>query len=308
MNAKPHPTEKFEFKSTLYDKLTPEERRKLNRAIVDRTPPTHRACYEHFRLADRDIGFYVFYRYARNLRRRAAVTDLAVATCPEGSDPVALNEAISRLLAYRLIEAADDETTDSRVLHRLTRAYHLSIRSQKTIHDNADRVVDKRCADREKDADALLKVAKAITKIRGEGIKQQITEYKLGRTIPQGESEDEPRGVVHDHPQAAPPNEPRRRSAAAAGGSANEPRAQAGGSASGDANIDKHHKKSESPANAPPDRSSKHKPTKPPHHLDQIKAFWEDHKARAVERAEPGSIAEKIARIYQGGEALDEFL
>ncbi len=307
MNAKPHPTEKFEFKSTLYDKLKPEERRKLNRAVVDRTQPTYRACYEHFHLADRDIGFYVFYRYARNLRRRAAVTDLAEATCPEGSDPVALNEAISRLLAYRLIEAADDETTDSRVLHRLTRAYHLSIRSQKTIHDNADRTVDKRCADREKDADALLKVAKAITKIRGEGIKQQITEYKLGRTIPQGESEDEPRGVVHDQPQAEAPNEPRRRSAAPQVRRPAE-EAQASGSAPGDTNIDKNHKKAESPANAPPDRSNKHKPTKPPHHLDQIKSFWEAHTARAVERAEPGSIAEKIARIYQGGEALDEFL
>ncbi len=214
MNARIDPVEKLESQSTLYQKLTPDERRKLNRAIVDRTLPTYRACYEHFRLADRDIGFYVFYRYARNLRRRAAVTDLADATCPEGADPVALNEAISRLLAYRLIEAADDETTDSHELLRLTRAYHLSLRSQKVIHDNADRVVDKHCPNREKDTDHLLEVAKAVTKVRGQDIKGQIAEFKLARTIPQDEPPVDPEDQCRDQPRVDPQNEPRRRSAA----------------------------------------------------------------------------------------------
>ena len=74
MNAKTHPTEKFEFQSTLFEKLPPQERRKLNRAIVDRTAPSYRACYEQFRLADRDISFYVFYRYARKLRPSTCVS------------------------------------------------------------------------------------------------------------------------------------------------------------------------------------------------------------------------------------------
>ncbi len=176
MNAKTNPVEKLESQSTLYDKLSPEQRRKLNRAIVDRAQPTYRACYEHFRLADREIGFYAFYRYARRLRGQATITDLADAKGPEANDPIALNEAITCLLAHRLIEAADDETADSHELLRLARAYNLSIRSQKTIHDNADRIVAKRCAELVKDADALLKVAKAITKIRGECIKQQVAD------------------------------------------------------------------------------------------------------------------------------------
>ncbi len=136
MIANAQPLVKLDFKSTLYHRLPPEDRRKLDRAIVDRTHTTYKACYEHFRLADRGIGFFVFYRYARNLRRLAAVTEISDARSPDENDPVALNEAISRLLTDRLIESLDDETADSQVLHRLVRAYDRAIRVQKVIHHN----------------------------------------------------------------------------------------------------------------------------------------------------------------------------
>ncbi len=44
MNAKTNPVEKLESKSTLYQKLSPDERRKLNRAVVDRAQPTYRTA------------------------------------------------------------------------------------------------------------------------------------------------------------------------------------------------------------------------------------------------------------------------
>lgn len=45
----------------------------------------------------------------------------------------------SPLLTDRLIEALDEETADSQVSSRLTRAYDRSIRVQKVSHVNADR-------------------------------------------------------------------------------------------------------------------------------------------------------------------------
>ncbi len=289
MNAKTNPVEKLESKSTLYEKLSPDERRKLNRAIVDRAQPTYRACYEHFRLADQQIGFYAFYRYARNLRRQAAVTDLADAKGPEGmtphaSDPVQLNEAISCLLAYRLIEAADDETADSHELLRLARAYNLSIRSQKTILDNADRVVDKRCAEREKDADALLKVAKAITKIRGEGIKQQIADFELAQTIPQ----DDPQDQCQAEPLVDPRNEPRRRSA--------DPKVRRAGAEA---------QASGSPTDNTPDAAPTQPPSTPPHPINQIQAAWAARNAENLARAKPGSVHEAIAKIYANPRSIE---
>ncbi len=311
MNAKTSPVEKLESKSTLYEKLTPEQRRKLNRAIVDRAQPTYRACYEHFHLADQQIGFYAFYRYARNLRRQAAVTDLADAKGPEGmtphaTDPVQLNEAITCLLAYRLIEAADDETADSHELLRLARAYNLSIRSQKTILDNADRVVDKRCAEREKDADDLLKVAKAITKIRGEGIKQQVADFELARTIP------DPQDECQDQPRVDPRNQPPRRSAAPEqDGCLNQEHAGNPAEAPNDPE-DEPRRGSAAPQvgrggatdNTPRDAHDQ-PPIKPPHPIKQIQDAWAARNAENLARAKPGSVHEAIARIYANPQSIE---
>ncbi|MCZ6682260.1 MAG: DUF3486 family protein [Planctomycetota bacterium] len=174
---------KLDFKSTLYHRLPPEDRRKLDRAIVDRTHTTYKSCYEHFRLADRGIGFFVFYRYARNLRRLAAVTEISDARSPEENDPVALNEAISRLLTDRLIESLDDETADSQVLHRLVRAYDRAIRVQKVIHHNAK----ERRAHREKTPSS-----------------RPETPTPPRPTTPDNEPRDEPRAQA-----SGSPNEPR---------------------------------------------------------------------------------------------------
>ena len=152
---------------------------------------TYKACYEHFRLADRGIGFFVFYRYARNLRRLAAVTEISDARSPEENDPVALNEAISRLLTDRLIESLDDETADSQVLHRLVRAYDRAIRVQKVIHHNAK----ERCAQREKTPSSRLE-----------------TPTPPRPTTPDDEPRDDPR------------NEPRAQASRSKGEPSNEPR------------------------------------------------------------------------------------
>jgi hypothetical protein len=85
--------------STLFDRLDAAEREKLDRAIVDRSPPTFTACFEAHQLADRGISFDAFYRYARRLRTQCELHHLAELTLPEDPSP----EAIQRLAhAYRI--------------------------------------------------------------------------------------------------------------------------------------------------------------------------------------------------------------
>ena len=129
---------KLEIKSTLCQKLDPEERRKLNRAIVDRTLPTYKSCYEHFRLADRGIGFFAFYRYARRLRDHVAAAQLAALTMPD-APPTAVVDAVIRMLAHRLLDAAFDESASPKTIERLAQAYRNTIQTQSEIQRAAIR-------------------------------------------------------------------------------------------------------------------------------------------------------------------------
>ena len=55
-------------RSTIYARVPHEIRNELDRAIVNYAPPTYRACYQQFGLADLGVKYSAFYLYARKLR------------------------------------------------------------------------------------------------------------------------------------------------------------------------------------------------------------------------------------------------
>jgi len=106
--------------STIFEKLDPHRRRKLDRAIIDRSPPTYRAVFDHFRLGDSGVSFTAFYYYARRLRARAAVINLAELALPEESD---LSQAVPRLIMHQLIESLLSTEHSPRNIEHISRAW-----------------------------------------------------------------------------------------------------------------------------------------------------------------------------------------
>jgi hypothetical protein len=111
-------------RSTVFDKLSPDHRRTLDQAIVDRDPPTFRGVYDKFHLADSGVSYYAFYRYARKLRARADRLHLTDLVLPDDTD---LSDAMPRLIAQQLLDSMlSDETPAPEEVLRLTRAYRLA--------------------------------------------------------------------------------------------------------------------------------------------------------------------------------------
>ncbi|HVP11022.1 MAG TPA: hypothetical protein VMV94_07525 [Phycisphaerae bacterium] len=115
--------DKIETQSSLYEKLPKDLRRQLDQAIVDHDPPTYRGLFDKFKLADRNISFMAFYRYARRIRANAALIDIAQMTLPEGTD---LDKILPQLVGQRLFDACFDEETSPNTLHSLAETYRLA--------------------------------------------------------------------------------------------------------------------------------------------------------------------------------------
>lgn len=119
-------------RSSIYEKTTVDERRKIDRAVVNREPPTYRGVFEKYRLAEKGVSFTAFYNYARRIRGAATNYNLAELVIPAQAD---LNRTIPRLLADRLIDTllyAEDATPAQ--IHRLTVAYASAINSSIKAH------------------------------------------------------------------------------------------------------------------------------------------------------------------------------
>ncbi|HVP13682.1 MAG TPA: hypothetical protein VMV94_21080 [Phycisphaerae bacterium] len=119
-NAKPDlpPTEPR--RSVLFSDLPPALRQSLDRAIAEHDPPTYREIHEKFRLAERGVNFYAFYRYARRVRHIAEMMHLAELTAPNEAD---LLPTLPKLIAQRLFETLLCEDAPASLIQQLTNAY-----------------------------------------------------------------------------------------------------------------------------------------------------------------------------------------
>jgi hypothetical protein len=115
--------EKLETKSSVYKKLDPETRRRLNRAIVDRQPATYRGIFEHYNLAKAGVSFTAFYYYAKRVRFHA---DLRELSCLAPSGHAETPRAIHQLVTERFIDIMLNEELPPRAIERLANAYRMS--------------------------------------------------------------------------------------------------------------------------------------------------------------------------------------
>jgi len=120
--ASPDPdplTRLYETKSSVFEKVPPEHLRKVNRAIIDRDPPTYPAVYKRFDLRAHGVSFSAFFRYAHGLRLHAAACTFPPGGAADSDaypDPFA---SIVTMLTNRLIEALADPEPSFNAIHRM---------------------------------------------------------------------------------------------------------------------------------------------------------------------------------------------
>jgi hypothetical protein len=116
--------------STLFEKLDPSRRKKIDACILNRQPASIRAIHEKFHLTDAGISYHVLYRYARSLRDEQS-TDILDENVLAGR--VDLPAKIPELLACRLTELLLHEDPSELAIQRLTNAYTKSLQLKAVI-------------------------------------------------------------------------------------------------------------------------------------------------------------------------------
>lgn len=112
--------------SSVYERLEPDLRKKLDRAIADRQPASLQACYEAFELASHGVSRAAFYRYARRLREQTELHRVADLVHPDEAD---VSKYFPELINRRLLDVLVNEEASALTIHRLVNA---SIRSRRS--------------------------------------------------------------------------------------------------------------------------------------------------------------------------------
>lgn len=107
-------------RSTLFSKLTAEERAALDEALINRDPPTYKAVYEKFRLAEKQVSYTAYFCYARRIRHRAAIAQCTSDILKDAPD---FDSILPGLIIPRLVDALMDEDSSPTQINRLVYSY-----------------------------------------------------------------------------------------------------------------------------------------------------------------------------------------
>ena len=120
-------------RSLIFEKLTPDERRAVDVAIIERIPPTFSALWMEHKLGEKGVSYSAFYRYARRIRNSANLAEIADLSTDDGLD---LETPIRRLLARRAVDAlvTEDELPPRELATLLSALRQSALQEQK----NAD--------------------------------------------------------------------------------------------------------------------------------------------------------------------------
>jgi hypothetical protein len=114
-------------RSSVFEKTTPDLRRKLDRAIVNYDPPGYLALFKKFGLTELGVSYQAFYNYARKLRRRAAARETIQASLADEQQVV---KSLPALLGQFLIDQimGNDQAAPS-AIYRLMLAYTAALKN-----------------------------------------------------------------------------------------------------------------------------------------------------------------------------------
>jgi hypothetical protein len=123
-------------RSSMYEKITPDLRRRVDIALLERVPATYREVYMAFELHEYAVTYMSFYRYARRIRDRGNIAELANIDADTETD---LTPAINKLAARQLLEILlNEDTFDPRAFAALTASIDRLSRFDSRQHARAD--------------------------------------------------------------------------------------------------------------------------------------------------------------------------
>ena len=160
-----------ESRSSLFEKLPADLRRRLDQAIIDRDPASYRELHAKFDLAGHEVSFTALYRYARRLRAQADLLSLAELTLPDSPD---LAAGVPTLFAYRLLDALNDETASPRELSRLVIAWRTAVNAHLALQRQDAQLAEDRKKQKSKETnDAYNDMNELIRLMRAQRLAQQ---------------------------------------------------------------------------------------------------------------------------------------
>ena len=152
-------------RSSLFEKLPPDLRRALDVAIAEHVPPTFRAVWMQFELANFGVSFPAFYRYARRVRERVNLIEAAALA---GEDDAGVDAVLKKLTGRRALDLLL-HTTSTECLKEI--AALVAAHSQAAWLDIADRriALGRRRLDEESDvARARLELDREQLRLKSE--------------------------------------------------------------------------------------------------------------------------------------------
>lgn len=168
--------------SSLFEKVPPDLLRAVNIAIIERRPPTFRAVWMQFELANFGVSYTAFYRYARRLRDRV---NLAEAAGLSAEDDPGVDAAIQKLADRRLLELllnADSAELNPEIVALLSahhRGTHLDLHRRR--FDEHSRLAQARL---DHDRDHLRFKSQLLHSAR-DGVLSLVNEARMRRSSPE---------------------------------------------------------------------------------------------------------------------------
>ncbi|MEE8171215.1 MAG: hypothetical protein V3T70_11775 [Phycisphaerae bacterium] len=149
-------------RSSLFEKLPADFRRKLDQAVIDRDPPGYRALFNKFNLAARGVSHTAFSDSARRLRAHADLAHLAELVRPGDVNPADL---IPFILAHRLLDASSDEATSPRTLHRLAETWRIVTSTRLNLERHAALLQNDDRKHRREETDVLCRLVRQYAQV-----------------------------------------------------------------------------------------------------------------------------------------------
>jgi hypothetical protein len=110
--------------SSLFSKLSYEQRRILDRAILNRQLPSCRALYEHHHLANLGISYHAFWRYARRLRKDACKN---LMLDPTLADQIDLSAKLPDVIGAHFLQILLHDNPNPMDVTRMANTYHQAL-------------------------------------------------------------------------------------------------------------------------------------------------------------------------------------
>src|SRR5206468_5649265 len=124
-------------RSSILEKVPADLRRKVDIAVVERVPPTYAGVWTEFKLGELGVSYIAFYRYARRLRDRANLAEIAQLTADDADLDTPIRKLVSRQCLEVLLNRDDLAPQDIAAIASALRHAGQAALQDRTLTENS---------------------------------------------------------------------------------------------------------------------------------------------------------------------------